>query len=323
MRIALVGAALLSALTSACGSIKREVNPATVALSQTPLWPLSSKKALVIGIDGVRPDALLAANTPNLRLLADTGAATYDAMASDSTWSAPAWATVLTGVEYGKHGAANNKFERGNFAQYPDFFTRLEAAHPELATARISSWSVLNDRIPSGADEVYRFDYKTEDDFAAVETTRQLLRDQTKDVDALFVHLTMPDVMGHRHGFAPDIDEYLEAIALADEQVGDILHELVSRPTFGTEDWLVVVTTDHGGTPDRRHGKSIVEHRRIFVIVSGPGVERGALSPAPGLADVAPSVLEHFGVEMPELWALDGQGLRRRVSGEAQLAGDR
>ena len=58
-----------------------------------PAGPPRVAKVLQIGIDGVRPDALLAAKTPNLDLLAEKGSLTLEARTTSITSSGPAWST--------------------------------------------------------------------------------------------------------------------------------------------------------------------------------------------------------------------------------------
>ena len=62
-------------------------------LGQTP-----SSRVLVIGIDGVRSDALTEANTPNLDALMSTGVYSPDALNDDITISGPGWSDILCGV---------------------------------------------------------------------------------------------------------------------------------------------------------------------------------------------------------------------------------
>ena len=67
-------------------------------LSQTP-----SSRVLVIGIDGVRSDALTAANTPNIDALMSAGVYSPDALNDDITISGPGWSDILCGVRSDKH----------------------------------------------------------------------------------------------------------------------------------------------------------------------------------------------------------------------------
>jgi len=57
-----------------------------------------SKRVLIIGIDGCRPDTLLAAVTPNLDRLREGAAFSFRAMTGDVPISGPGWSSALTGV---------------------------------------------------------------------------------------------------------------------------------------------------------------------------------------------------------------------------------
>ncbi len=43
-----------------------------------------------------------------------------------------------------------------------------------------------------------------------------------------------------------------------------------NRATYNNEDWLIVLTTDHGAT-DSSHGGGNLSERNIFTIYSNPG----------------------------------------------------
>lgn len=51
--------------------------------------------------------------------------------------------------------------------------------------------------------------------------------------------------------------------------MGALVQLVRQRRVKYSEDWLVLVTTDHGGTPDRCHGRNELLHRRTFVIANG------------------------------------------------------
>ncbi len=59
------------------------------------------RRAMVIGIDGLKPDAVAVADTPWLDLLGTQGAYTDAATTqlTTATVSGPGWASILTGVE--------------------------------------------------------------------------------------------------------------------------------------------------------------------------------------------------------------------------------
>ncbi|MBY0261086.1 MAG: alkaline phosphatase family protein, partial [Phycisphaerales bacterium] len=68
------------------------------------------RKVLIIGIDGLRPDALAAADAPSIDALIADGAYSAAAQAEDITISGPGWSSMLTGVHRDKHGVTGNSF---------------------------------------------------------------------------------------------------------------------------------------------------------------------------------------------------------------------
>jgi predicted AlkP superfamily pyrophosphatase or phosphodiesterase len=289
----------------------RNFCPTTLAILALAAWlcvPWSSaradetlhKKVLIIGIDGCRPDALLQAKAPHLRELMHNGAFSDQAQTGDITISGPGWSSMLTGVWRDKHGIRDNKFEGANFQEYPHFFRRLKAKHPQAFTASIVHWGPINERIVRDADLAQILPK----DSQVAEQARRVLRE--RDPDALFVHFDEVDGAGHKHGFHPTVAAYVAAIEQTDAYVGQLVNALRDRKDYVHEDWLILVSTDHGGS-DKGHGKNIPEHPTIFMIVSGPSAARGRIEPAPAIVDVAATALRHLGVETDKSWHWDGR----------------
>ena len=97
-----------------------------------PAQDPGAQRVLVIGIDGVRPDALAVAQTPNLDRLvragafADTTQILGTRYSKSNTISGPGWSSILTGVWADKHGVHDNEFKGKNYKQFPHFFQRLK-----------------------------------------------------------------------------------------------------------------------------------------------------------------------------------------------------
>jgi predicted AlkP superfamily pyrophosphatase or phosphodiesterase len=280
------------------------LNCGTVALATKETV---QKKVLIIGIDGCRPDALLKAKAPHLGELMRDGAFSDKAQTGPATISGPGWSSMLTGVWMEKHGVRDNNFAPARYKQFPHFFQRLKQANPRAFTVSISHWEPINKHIVTSCDLVSSPKTASR---VADETVEVLSR---RDPDAVFVHFDHVDGAGHKFGFHPSVPGYLKAIEEADLYVGQIMKALRGRKTFAREDWLILVSTDHGGS-DKGHGKDIPEHRTIFLIVSGPSAVRGNIEPAPMIVDVAVTALVHLGVPIDPKWDLDGKavGLKRK-----------
>jgi hypothetical protein len=275
---------------------------AAPAWGQAPAGKPPQKKVLIIGIDGCRPDALLAAKAPHLHGLIKNGAFSDKAQTGDMTASGSGWGSLLTGVWREKHGVRGNDFKLANFGEYPDLLLRIKKARPTSYVASIVHWDPIQQLIVKKAD--VNDAYKT--DAQVSQAACKLLSE--KNPDLLFVHLDDVDGAGHKYGFDPKLPKYLDAIAKADEYVGDMLQALEKRPTYREEDWLVIVSTDHGGS-GKGHGANIPEHRTIFLIVSGPSAARGTIEPAPVIVDIVPTAFQHLGIPVEAKWGLDGKAV--------------
>ena len=73
-----------------------------------------------------------------------------------------------------------------------------------------------------------------------------------------------PDTNGHTAGFANENAHYVNSVRNADIYLYQIIEEIDRREAEENEEWLIVVTTDHGGS-GKDHGKQVYEHRTTWV----------------------------------------------------------
>jgi predicted AlkP superfamily pyrophosphatase or phosphodiesterase len=269
---------------------------------------------LVIGIDGARSDCLLVANTPNIDSLWRNAAGAYrfDAITDKITVSGPAWTTMLSGISSDRHGVKGNKQDdKGVFVGYQPacktFLNRLEDFNPQLYTASLSQWAPINGLMGENVD--YQTSGKSEVEIR--DKTVELLK--TKNPDAIFIQLDDVDGAGHKSGYDPGNDTYIKAIETADAHIGEILKAVRARPTYQEENWLVIVSTDHGGRK-KSHGGNSNEEKTVFFIANGPSIQPGELSQGVITADVAATALAHMGVPIDPEWKLEGKarGLKQK-----------
>ena len=256
-------------------------------------------KVLIIGIDGCRPDALVAAKTPILDALIRDGAVSYQAQTCENTVSGPAWSSMLTGVWPSKHGVRDNSFTGSRFDRYPHFFRRLKEACNWRFTASIVSWEPIHSKIVTQADLSTAYATDAEVAQAASQLVNQY------DPDVLFLHFNEVDEAGHSCGFGPNVPGYLEALGLVDGRIGVVLTALCGRKSYGQEDWLILVSTDHGGS-GQEHEENVPEHRTVFLIVSGRATAGGRIESTPHVVDIPPTVFAHLGLCPDRAWDWDG-----------------
>lgn len=267
-----------------------------------------AEKTLVIGLDGSMLEKIEQAEAPHLKSLIAQGtrapSSLYDTSVA-KTESGPGWATVLTGTWPDKHGVRDNSFDGKDFGTYPDFLTRMEQADPELSTLAIASWAPITSA--EGNGEIVGGDVDVRiatpgDEYDAGTTERAVYYLGSENPDATFVQLDNIDHAGHSSG--SDSQEYLDAIAGVDEQIGRMLDAVRSRATYDEESWQIMVTADHGHRPEGGHGGNSDEERATYVIGNGPGFRPGTTRDDVEIVDIAATALKHEGVAVPD--GLDG-----------------
>ena len=228
--------------------------------SASSIFAQGTKKVLIIGIDGCRADVLQFASTPNIDGLLPNSFYSYHSLNDDITYSGPGWSAMMTGVWSDKHGVIDNSFTGSDFDSYPHFIKRVEDYNPDLYTVSISQWHPINNSIVLDHAD-FKYNAPTEADVTS-EAINQL---ENEDPDVLFLHYDEVDHAGHAHGFSQDIPDYVASIEGVDTQVGLVLDALYDRPNYLNENWLILISTDHGGN-GFGHGGSSPEEETIFYI---------------------------------------------------------
>jgi hypothetical protein len=220
---------------------------------------------LIIGIDGVRSDALQQANTPNIDALIASGFYTFESWHEGITVSGPSWSTIMCGVEFPKHGVTSNSYSGSQYNTYP-YFTRLaKDCLPNLYEVQIVQWAPMSDNVYNdGWDQKI----KVCDGCGANSVSAAQTQLANPNLDVLFVYFDECDLTGHATGFNPNNPAYISAIQTVDGHVGSIITALQNRPNYANEDWVVLITTDHGGI-GTGHGGNTNTERKIWWIGSG------------------------------------------------------
>lgn len=271
--------------------------PAMMALGQA----VKEHKVLIIGIDGVRPDALQKATTKNMDELWKNGAYSFHATTDEISSSGPCWTAMLTGVWHQKHQVVSNDYKSPNLKEYPHFFHRIREERPDLQTYSIVNWGPIHQILQE--HDASHHSSPINDGRVTSSVVRTLKR---KEVDVMFVQLDHVDHAGHTYNFSPESEKYLKAIEKSDRQLGQMVGALEKRKNYDQEDWLILITTDHGGS-DHGHGKNIKEHTTIFYMAAGPGVTKGEIKREVNVVDVAVTALHYLDISIKEEWKLDGQ----------------
>lgn len=268
----------------------------------------SDRKVMLIDIDGVRWDLLQDVDTPNIDALAEAGqiGPSYihgtDVARTDS---GPGHANILTGTWPDKHKVRDNSFSGNDLDTHSDVLTRLESANPLLSTFSILDWQPINEHIIDAPDVKLRQSVEggaAASDERTTDTVVDALSEQNPDVAYTYFH--EPDEMGHDHGAGSS--QYRSAVKRVDAQIGRIVDAVESRADYTEEDWLFLVTTDHGFTGDS-HGTDDHRTRETWILASGGDIlATGTATRQWRQVDIPPTVFEHLGLTPESSWDWDG-----------------
>ena len=231
----------------------------------------TTKKVLLIGIDGCRADALELANTPTIDNLIANGVYSPDALNDDITISGPGWSAILCGVWSNKHLSVDNSFVGTDYTNYPPLFKRIEDFDNNLHTVSICNWNPINDYIVQNYAD-YKLNVSSDADVSS-EAVNYL---SSNDPDFMFLHFDDVDHAGHADGFSPNVSQYISAIEGVDAYISPIMQSISQRPNYANEDWLILITTDHGGL-GTSHGGNSIEEQNVFVIASGNAIAQNTI----------------------------------------------
>jgi len=112
------------------------------------------------------------------------------------------------------------------------------------------------------------------------------------EIDFAFVYFGYPDAAGHKRGWLSDA--YMDAVHKSWENIEKIVAAL-------PEDYVVIVTADHGGS-GRDHGKDVPEDMTIPIFIFGKDIEKGKEIFGANIIDIAPTITKLFGVKPDEDW---------------------
>jgi predicted AlkP superfamily pyrophosphatase or phosphodiesterase len=254
---------------------------------ERPIMPT----AVLVLIDGLRPDALVAGRVPHINGLRERGAVQMHASSIMPSVTLPCHASIFLSVPASRHGITTNIW----MPMARPLPGLVEVAHAAgKRCAFIYNWEELRDLSRPGS-----LDFSFFRDNNADPDGDQILADEAGrcfsngGIDFAFVYLGALDSYGHKYGWMAD--GYLEQLARTDAAVGTLLEALPAEAT-------VLLLSDHGGH-ERIHGTDSPEDMTIPWIIAGPGIQSGHEIQRPvNLIDTAPTLARVLGIEPHPEW---------------------
>ncbi|GHE39472.1 LamG-like jellyroll fold domain-containing protein [Sphingobacterium griseoflavum] len=275
MKIKILGRSCLTAvLLVVLGQVActKYENPPAIFEDQEDGRALETRrKVLFISVDGAVGAVVKDVMPANIAAMLPSSKYTFDALADENTGDAASWMTMMSGVSSNAHHIEDDSFipkpdehdHHANAAGYPSLLYRMATLAPSLRSYVVARNAGISNRLLVSASESYHATSDEETKDVAVE----LLKSKISDV----LLLQFTDVLdaGKSGGFSAENSGYVDALNRVDGYIGEVMAALKARENFEFEDWLIIITSNHGGLGDSYGGDS-AEERNIFAVFQNP-----------------------------------------------------
>lgn len=241
------------------------------------------KKAIIIGYDGCRADVLNEIQDGKSAIgqlmddgselyLSYCGGVPYPEKNTQATSTAPGWCSILTGEWADVTGITGNSITKevepktlltslveDGLADSSMFITRWKGHFVNDDSTYIDEMKYCED---NNLDVTFN---RCKNDDASYEAALAEINSEDCS-DFIFVIYEQTDSTGHDLGFSYNSPYYKEAFVEMDGYGYDTLEAIRNRETYEEEDWLVIITADHGGV-GTGHGNESIQERMTFFIV--------------------------------------------------------
>jgi predicted AlkP superfamily pyrophosphatase or phosphodiesterase len=255
-----------------------------------------AKLALIITIDGLRPDAISEAHTPTLYSLTKSGSYTLSAKTIKPSTTLPAHTSLITGLTPRRHKVFFDTWNEAlGYIEADTIFCIVEKRG--MRTAMFVGKDKLRYLATPGC--VDHFVSTGSSNTSVQDIATKFSKYFKKEKPGLtLLHFPEPDLTGHKNGWMSE--EYFTALKNVDGAIGKVIEMIHATGAYNHT--LIIITSDHGGK-GKNHEAAYKENITIPWMALGDRVRRNhKIKKQVMIYDTAPTVLSALGIEPPTNW---------------------
>ncbi|EEI91403.1 LamG-like jellyroll fold domain-containing protein [Sphingobacterium spiritivorum] len=202
-------------------------------------------KVLYIIVDGLRGNAVLSSNVKNLTLMQKNALYTFNGLTDYKTnpmTNEIGWASMLTGVYQDKHKVTSSDLSTVDLKDYPTVFTRLKSIDKDATSSVFASSDPLVTYLGGAATAKKGFAGNDEEMSKA---GLEELKSGKSDLIVMQFHGV--DDAGQKSSYESTDAQYISAINKVDQKIGEAVEIIRNRPSYSSENWLIIVSSSKGG----------------------------------------------------------------------------
>lgn len=229
----------------------------------------TKKKALILFMNGTRADTMPYLNDYNIGInrIKEEGGLYLTYNGGDGkgfrTDTAPTTASVLTGKWANEIGVIKDTDAKGiepltfvsqiGMTNKKSIFLSEWDSHTKLQYKAESEWVKKNGGMASFIDADGDNDLQSK------------LKNAISNNDLTVGLYSSVDNAGHSSGFSNNSGEYMSAVMNINGYVNELLDRILNSDTYAEEDWLIMVTSAHGGS-NKSHYQGSIKDRTTWLV---------------------------------------------------------
>ncbi|AXY74600.1 DUF4983 domain-containing protein [Paraflavitalea soli] len=277
--VSLLAVAIASVITiPAC---KKYADPPPFFEQDDSTVVLTTRKTLLVVIDGGVADAFKTIAPPTITSMLEHGKYTYTGRTEDVSTDGASWKSLASGVSQTRHSISDSTLvfsapvggnEHDAPANYPSFMQYiLTSSRADIETTVISPWGYMINKLFPEAEKPIA----VANDAAVKDSAVAQLKNGNPDL--MIAHFNGINIAGREYGFDAAVPEYKAAILKVDAYIGELMTALKARKEYNKkEEWLVVVTTSHGGI-GKQYGGSSAAETSVFTLYYNENIKKQEL----------------------------------------------